>query len=71
MSLGIAAGHPGTDPAVVEAHHPAVPQRDRPPHPLDAPDDVGPTFADRHQVGDATSPLSVVQVVSRTAESST
>ena len=52
-AVDLLAVDPGPDPAVVEAHDPAVPQRDRPADALDAPDDVGSPLTDRHQVGDA------------------
>ena len=50
--LDLLAVHPGPDLAVVEAHHPAVPDRDRAAQALDASYDVGAPVAGRHQVGD-------------------
>ena len=45
------AVHPGPDPAVVEADHPAVPERDGPAHALHPAYDVGAALAGGHQVG--------------------
>ena len=53
VPLDLLAVHPWPDPAVVEAHDPAVPHRHGAAHALHPTYDVGAPVAGRHQVGDA------------------